>query len=108
MSALQYHTVIASPFILIVSLLSLILLCAPSGVPGRFFSFFLLLPLFYWQPKGPQSGEIWLHILDVGQGLATVIQTAHHQLIYDTGPSRGIDTGRAVLLPFLQQKKLTK
>ncbi len=108
LSALQYHTVIASPFILIVSLLSLILLCAPSGVPGRFFSFFLLLPLFYWQPKGPQSGEIWLHILDVGQGLATVIQTAHHQLIYDTGPSRGIDTGRAVLLPFLQQKKINE
>jgi competence protein ComEC len=106
LSALQYQAAIASPFILMVSLVGLILLCAPPGVPGRFFGVFLLLPLFYWQPKKPQSGEIWIHLLDVGQGLATVIQTAHHQLIYDTGPSRGMDTGRVVLIPFLQQKRI--
>jgi competence protein ComEC len=42
-------------------------------------------------------------VLDVGQGLAVAIETRHHLLLYDTGPSfrSGNDTGQLVVLPFL-------
>lgn len=40
----------------------------------------------------------------MGQGLASVVRTQHHVLIYDTGPRFGpsFDAGKLVLLPFLQ------
>jgi competence protein ComEC len=39
-------------------------------------------------------------VLDVGQGLASVVQTKNYILIYDTGP---LD-GKTVLLPYLQSR----
>lgn len=44
-----------------------------------------------------------LTVLDVGQGLATVIQVRDKVLVYDTGPgySSGFNTGEAVVSPFL-------
>jgi competence protein ComEC len=104
----QYSASIATPWLLLTSFLGLLLLLAPQGIPSRFLSLFYLLPLFLWKAEGPKSGEIWFSLLDVGQGLATVIRTQHHNLVYDTGPSRAIDTGRAVLLPFLQELDIKK
>lgn len=57
----------------------------------------------------PKLGEAKMVMLDVGQGLATVIQTATHTLIYDTGVKfyQGGDMGRAVILPYLQHEQMT-
>ncbi len=104
----QYTTFIATPWILISSLLGFLLLLAPQGFPGRFLSLFYLLPLFLWKPDGPKNGEIWFSLLDVGQGLATVVRTQHHSLVYDTGPNQTFDAGRVVLLPFLQKLGIQK
>lgn len=62
------------------------------------------MPLFFIEIQRPKYGEIWIHLLDVGQGLASVVRTQHHVLIYDTGPrlSASYDAGKMVLLPFLQ------
>lgn len=98
----QYTTFIVTPWILTASLLGVLLLLAPKGLPGRFLSMIYLLPLFFWKPEGPKQGEVWFNLLDVGQGLATVVRTQHHILVYDTGPHRSFDAGRAVLVPFLQ------
>lgn len=47
-------------------------------------------------------GELRLTVLDVGQGLAVVAETAHHVLVYDTGPGRGrFSSGAAVIAPYL-------
>jgi competence protein ComEC len=48
-------------------------------------------------------------LLDVGQGLSVVLQTRHHQLLYDTGPSFGpnADTGSRVILPALREARIT-
>ena len=104
----QYTAFIAAPWILVSSLLGVLLLLAPQGFPMRFLSVIYLLPLFFYKPVGPKSGEIWFGLLDVGQGLATVIRTQHHTLVYDTGPSRTFDAGRAVLLPYLQKLGIQK
>ena len=43
-------------------------------------------------------------MLDVGQGLAVHVQTAGHDLVYDTGPAFSADanSGERILLPYLR------
>ncbi|KAF5272354.1 hypothetical protein FQR65_LT17439 [Abscondita terminalis] len=100
----QYYTYLSNRWILASSLIGILLILAPRGTPARYLGFIWLLPLFFGKNQGPQYGDIWIHLLDVGQGLASVIRTQHHVLIYDTGPrlSPSFDTGKLVLLPFLQ------
>ena len=49
-------------------------------------------------------------MLDVGQGLATVVQTRHHVLVYDAGPrfSDSFDTGQAVVGPYLRHQGIRR
>ncbi len=92
---------------LITSLLALVgggLLLMPAGFPARYAGLVLLLPLIFVKPPRPGNGEIWLHILDVGQGLAILIQTQHHDLLYDSGDrfSERFDIGQRVVIPYLR------
>jgi len=86
------------------AVLGVALFLAPRGLPGRWLAGLWLLPLFLARPPGPAAGEVWFTLLDVGQGLAAVVRTANHTLVYDTGPrfSERFDTGRAVVVPFLR------
>jgi competence protein ComEC len=63
----------------------------------------LCLPAVLWTPPRPHRGEFDLTLLDVGQGLAVVVRTANHLLLYDAGPAfrSGRDTGELVVLPYL-------
>ena len=83
-----------------------IVLLLPKGVPGKWLGMIILLPVMWYHPPRPDSGSLWLTLLDVGQGLATVIETAGHVMVYDTGPrfSERFDAGHAVLLPFLRRR----
>ncbi len=84
-------------------------LLAPRGVPGRIAGVVLLLPMFAVRPPGPAPGEAWITFLDVGQGLATVVRTATHALVYDAGPSYSVDAdaGNRVVVPFLRGTGVT-
>lgn len=64
----------------------------------------LLACMLLWQPPPPPPGEFALLAADIGQGNAVLIQTAHHALLYDSGPRYGLDSdaGNRVLLPLLQ------
>jgi competence protein ComEC len=82
-----------------------VLICLlPRGVPGRVLGVFFLLPALFWPPERLPEGEARLTILDVGQGLASVIQTRNHWLIYDPGPlySAESDAGQRVVVPYLR------
>ncbi|WP_412479613.1 DNA internalization-related competence protein ComEC/Rec2 [Azonexus sp. IMCC34839] len=76
----------------------------PRGVPGRLLGVFLLLPALFWPVAKPGEGEAWIDVLDVGQGLATVVRTREHTLIYDPGPlySAESDAGQRVVVPYLR------
>jgi len=54
--------------------------------------------------------ELHVTLLDVGQGLAMVIETTNSVIVYDTGPkySSGFTTADAVLLPFLRQRGIRR
>ncbi|MFZ1861941.1 MAG: DNA internalization-related competence protein ComEC/Rec2, partial [Candidatus Competibacter sp.] len=86
------------------------LLLAPRGLPGRWLGLPLCLPLLWPPVAAPGLGGFWFTLLDVGQGLAAVVRTQHHVLVYDTGPRLGtnLDAGRAVLVPFLRQQGIMR
>ena len=79
------------------------LLLAPRGWPARWVGVVWLLPLFLVRPSLPAAGEVWFTLLDVGQGLAAVVRTREHTLLFDAGPRFGdFDTGKAVVEPYLR------
>lgn len=74
-----------------------------SGFPARWLGLAAMLPMFLVLPPRPDAGELWLTVLDVGQGLAVVAQTKHHALLFDTGPAFGeTDSGSRIIVPFLR------
>ena len=72
-----------------------------AAIPLVLMSFWL----WRYQPARPENGVFQVDILDVGQGLAVVISTRQHTLVYDTGPaySPRFNAGSGILLPFLQR-----
>ena len=64
----------------------------------------LVLPLLAPTVPRPALGSFDLLAADVGQGTAVLVRTAHHTLLYDTGPqySRESDAGERVLVPLLR------
>ncbi len=80
------------------------LLVAPRGTPGRVLGGIAFLPLFVVQPRSPDPGAFRMTVLDVGQGLAVVVETHRHALVYDTGPRYHdeADAGGRLVAPFLR------
>ncbi|HYM86654.1 MAG TPA: DNA internalization-related competence protein ComEC/Rec2, partial [Pseudoxanthomonas sp.] len=76
----------------------------PRGFPARWVGAGFLLPLFLSLPPRPLPGELWLTVLDVGQGLAVVARTQGHALLYDTGPafSDQVSAGDRIVVPYLR------
>jgi len=95
---------INSIVVLLTMIAAMLLLLAPKGFPARYLGFLGCIPFFFYRPASPMPDAVWLHLLDVGQGLSAVVRTAHHVLIYDTGPRtpNGFNAGRSVVTPYLQ------
>lgn len=82
-------------------------LCIALLIPRRQFIFpasmmvFLAIIPYHLKVK---SGVAKIDILDVGQGLAVIVNTAHHTLIYDTGVQffQGGDMGKLAIIPYLK------
>lgn len=81
-----------------------LLLLLPRGWPDKWLAGVLFLPLLFPVRAQLHPGVAEVSLLDVGQGLAMVVRTANHVLVYDTGPrlSETFDTGSAVVYPFLR------
>ena len=79
-------------------------LLAPRGVPGRAFGLAWMLPLVLLRPPVVAEGSARMTVLDVGQGLAVVVETTRHTLVYDTGPrfNETVDAGGRIVVPFLR------
>ena len=78
-------------------------LLLPRGVPGKPLALLLWLPLLWPARAMPQPGDIDVVAVDVGQGLAVVVRTARHALLYDAGPAvrDGFDAGERAVVPAL-------
>ena len=85
------------------------ILLLPRGSMPRWLGVIWLAPLFFPAKAGPSFGEAVMTVLDVGQGLAVVVRTQNHTMLYDAGPSyaSGFNTGTAVVVPFLRSKGIS-
>ncbi len=80
-----------------------LLLLLPAGVPLRLPGLALLLPALLLPSKQLLDGRADVWVLDVGQGLAVLVRTREHALLYDAGPRFGdFDTGERIVLPSLR------
>ena len=61
------------------------ILLAPPGLPARWTGALWFAPLLWWTPEAPEPGEVKAAFLDVGHGLAVVVETRDHVLLYDAG-----------------------
>lgn len=87
----------------LVALVPLVSVLLPPGWPGRKLAIVAMAAVLVYRPAPPPAACLDYHVLDVGQGLAVVLRTSNHALLFDTGPSfrNGSDTGDLVILPFL-------
>lgn len=92
------------PWAMLTGMLGVLLLLAPKGWPARWLGIVYCLPMLFYFPPRPGPGEMWVNVMDVGQGLAVHVQTARHALLYDTGPDYDGDgdAGARLIVPQLR------
>lgn len=95
---------------LLLALGGVMLFLLPRGMPMRFAGAFMLLPLVLVFPSRAGEGGARVTVLDVGQGLSIHIQTARHDLLFDTGPqfSAEANSGNRVIVPYLRSLGVRK
>lgn len=92
-----------SGWILALALIGTAWLLAPRGWPHRWAGLAAWTPLLSQLPSAPAPGQFDVIAFDVGQGMALLIETEHHRLLYDTGPqyAPGASGATRVILPYL-------
>lgn len=91
------------PFTL-VAMLGVFWVLLPRGVPGKWLALLLIWPFVSYRPPVLPDGVFRLTVLDVGQGLAVLVETARHSILYDTG---ALAAGR-VILPGLAGRGISR
>lgn len=78
------------------------LILLPRAIPGRWLGYPALLIALLVPIKSRPALQVT--VMDVGQGLAVVVQTQGRTLVYDAGPAFGdsFDAGAGILLPYLR------
>src|SRR5690625_2554942 len=91
-------------WVVLASFVGLSVAMAPRFWSGQRWFWLAVLPVLFWPQHRLQAGEWAMDVLDVGQGLAVVIQTRDHAFVYDVGrrSSPLHDEGQRTVLPHLQ------
>ena len=95
---------------LLVAILPVLLVVLPRGWPGRYVAVLAVGALLLQTPEPPDKGCVDLHVLDVGQGLAAVLQTHGSTLVFDTGASYrgGSSVAEQTVVPFLRSRGIKR
>lgn len=83
---------------------------APRGWPLRWTGAVAWLPLLAGVPTSPAAGQLAVTAFDVGQGMALLVETSGHRLLYDTGPAYSAESNGAnrVILPYLKGRGIDR
>ena len=94
------------PWLFLLALFGTAWMLAPRGWPQRWIGAVSWLPLFTLLPTHPPAGGFAVIAFDVGQGMALLVETEKHRLLYDTGPRYAATQNGAtrVLLPYLRAR----
>jgi competence protein ComEC len=95
-----------SPWMFCFALAGTLWMLAPRGWPHRWAGAVALLPMVTQLPTAPAAGQFAVTAFDVGQGMALLVETAGHRLLYDTGPAYSPESngGNRVILPYLKAR----
>jgi len=98
----QQHT--PAMWTLLPAVVGVVWVLLPRGVPMRWLGLVGFLPMLLIAAPRPAHGEMRITVLDVGQGLSVLVQTATRAFLYDAGPkySQQSDAGARIVVPFLQ------
>lgn len=101
-----WQTPLPTMWMFLLALAGTLLLLAPRGWPARWLGLFGWLPLLLNSPTWPEEGQMQVTAFDVGQGMALLVETSEHRLLYDTGPAYGpqSDGGNRVIVPYLKAR----
>jgi competence protein ComEC len=88
------------------AMLGTVWLLAPRGWPVRWLGLASWIPLLAAEPSHPAPGRMTVTAFDVGQGMALLIETGKHRLLYDTGPAYSPESnaGNRIILPYLRAR----
>jgi competence protein ComEC len=88
---------------LAIAALGVALAVCGTGLPGRRLAWFALLPICLPALRPLPHGAARAVVLDVGHGLAVLVETRSHRLLFDAGPKApsGFDSGEEIVLPAL-------
>jgi competence protein ComEC len=100
----------AAPWACALAVLGVLWMLAPRGWPLRWLGCVPLLPLMAQLPTHPEAGAFNVTAFDVGQGMALLVETEHHRLLYDTGPAYSPDSngGSRVIAPYLRTRGIAR
>ncbi|WP_201339705.1 MBL fold metallo-hydrolase [Isorropodon fossajaponicum symbiont] len=104
----QWYYTQASSAEMLLLIIAILMIVLPSALHLRKIALILLLLIAFHPFEKITKGSVVITILDVGQGLANVIRTQNHTLLFDTGsgyPSR-FNIGDAVIIPYLRSKQI--
>jgi competence protein ComEC len=95
-----------APWVFCFALAGTIWMLAPRGWPLRWIGAIAWLPLLAAQSDRPAHGQAVITAFDVGQGMALLIETRGHRILYDSGPfySPESNGGNRVILPYLKAR----
>jgi competence protein ComEC len=98
------------PWILALALIGAAWMLAPRGWPQRWAGLAAWTPLLTQLPSSPPPGEFTVTAFDVGQGMALLVETHGHRLLYDTGPlyAPGANGATRVILPYLRGRGIAR
>ena len=94
---------------LFLAIIGFLVFLLPKGFPGRWLGLIAFLPALLFAPSKLEQGEFHFTLLDAGQGMASVVQTKNHTLVYDVGTrlSDHFDIAKLVMLPYLKEKRVS-
>jgi competence protein ComEC len=106
----SWHVAVEPQLLILLCAFGYVLLFLPFFVGARLLGLLLFLPLIFPRQDGFPEDSLALHVLDVGQGLAIILRTRSHSMVYDTGAgfTDGFDSGAQIVLPVLAELGITK
>jgi competence protein ComEC len=106
-AAITMHT--PEPIAFWLAIAGIICLLLPVAIPRRHWAWLTLLPLCFPAHATPALGEAKVEVIDIGQGLSVLIRTAHHSVLFDTGPRwQGGDAGQTTIVPILKSQGIVR
>ena len=108
--ALRFAVPALSGVMALVAALPLLHIVLPPAWPGRRLAWIAIVAVLLYKPPAPPPGCLDYAVLDVGQGLAVLLRTSEHVLLFDTGPAfrSGSNTADLVIKPYLQSLGIEK